>query len=166
MYSADTILTCPVPFQSLISTHNAPGRTSVVHTPIITPAHLPHRQHLSALKQSLEENPTESRPPSENVKDAENVQLEAPVSACQMPALKTKPSTSIGYKTLRDPPKSWNSQINSQIARVNQNAKAQQLANAGNGQGRSATDLKTVRPAKFFKGRNMPRYLGRHRLSI
>uniref|UniRef100_A0AAR5Q7H9 RING-type domain-containing protein n=2 Tax=Dendroctonus ponderosae TaxID=77166 RepID=A0AAR5Q7H9_DENPD len=171
--------------EGLISTHQSPGRSSSghVHTPIITPAHLSHRQHLSALKQSLAENPTEEqvmsqndlRSASQNVKDsekpadAENQQGDTPVSLCQMPTMKTKPSTSIGYKTLRDPPKSWNSQINSQIARVNQNAKAQQLANAaaaaaqcatGNGQGRSATDLKTVRPAKFFKGRNMPRYLG------
>lgn len=62
--------------------------------------------------------------------------------------IKSKPSTPIGYKTLRDPPKSWNPQI----SRAN-------LTKPTNDP--KYTDLKNVRPAKFFKMRNnMPRYLG------
>nr|CAI5818142.1 unnamed protein product [Callosobruchus analis] len=61
--------------------------------------------------------------------------------------IKSKPSTPIGYKTLRDPPKSWNSQISK--------------ANVTKPQPDPKVDLKSVRPAKFFKMRNnMPRYLG------
>ncbi|KAJ8973010.1 hypothetical protein NQ317_004608 [Molorchus minor] len=63
-------------------------------------------------------------------------------------AVKVKPSTPIGYKTLRDPPKSWNSQISK--ANLNKAAPDPKFS-----------DLKNVRPAKFFKMRNnMPRYLG------
>lgn len=62
--------------------------------------------------------------------------------------IKSKPSTPIGYKTLRDPPKSWNPQI--PRASLNKTATDPKYA-----------DLKNVRPAKFFKIRNnMPRYLG------
>lgn len=62
--------------------------------------------------------------------------------------IKTKPSTPIGYKTLRDPPKSWNPQI--PRASLNKTPTDPKYA-----------DLKNVRPAKFFKIRNnMPRYLG------
>ncbi|CAH0549273.1 unnamed protein product [Brassicogethes aeneus] len=58
---------------------------------------------------------------------------------------KTKPSTPIGYKTLRDPPKSWNSQI----SKANISKTPQDVS------------LKNVKPAKFFKMRNnMPRFLG------
>lgn len=61
---------------------------------------------------------------------------------------KSKPSSPIGYKTLRDPPKSWNSQISK--ANVNKPAPDPKYS-----------ELKNVRPAKFFKMRNnMPRYLG------
>lgn len=59
--------------------------------------------------------------------------------------IKSKPSTPIGYKTLRDPPRSWNPQI----------------SRAKPGGDPKGSDLKNVRPAKFFKMRNnMPRYLG------
>lgn len=62
--------------------------------------------------------------------------------------IKSKPSTPIGYKTLRDPPKSWNPQISrANLTKPPIDPKF--------------TDLKNVRPAKFFKMRNnMPRYLG------
>ncbi|KAF2880551.1 hypothetical protein ILUMI_25622 [Ignelater luminosus] len=54
---------------------------------------------------------------------------------------------SVGYKTLRDPPKTWNPQI----------SRASLLKSPDPKYG----DLKNVRPAKFFKMRNnMPRYLG------
>lgn len=203
--------------QVSVSTHNIVPKPSSTyqnthHTPIITPAQLPHHQNLNSLhlkqpsnvkdaveKPDLENDKTiivpqasqDSKPNTHHSSSAtqkriSDVNAESPlssVSRCSTPAIdtptqnnslptsiKAKPSTPIGYKTLRDPPKSWNSQINSQIARVNQNVKAQQLANAVaaasqsggvNAQGRFAGDLKSVRPAKFFKGRNMPRYLGK-----
>nr|XP_023014389.1 uncharacterized protein YMR317W-like isoform X2 [Leptinotarsa decemlineata] len=63
-------------------------------------------------------------------------------------SIKTKPSSPIGYKTLRDPPKSWNSQISK--ANLTKSSPEPKYS-----------DLKNVRPAKFFKMRNnMPRYLG------
>lgn len=64
------------------------------------------------------------------------------------PIIKSKPSTPIGYKTLRDPPKTWNPQISrANLNRVVAEAKC--------------SDLKNIRPPKFFKLRNnMPRYLG------
>ncbi|KAG5900094.1 hypothetical protein JTB14_016063 [Gonioctena quinquepunctata] len=61
---------------------------------------------------------------------------------------KQKPSIPMSYKTLRDPPKSWNSQISK--ANVTKSSPEPKYS-----------DLKNVRPAKFFKMRNnMPRYLG------
>lgn len=54
---------------------------------------------------------------------------------------KVKSNQPMGYKTLKDPPKSWNSQI----SKANLN-KAQPDA--------KYSDLKNVRPAKFFKMRN------------
>lgn len=63
------------------------------------------------------------------------------------PPVKTKSTTPIGYKTLRDPPKSWNSQISK--ANFNKTSPDQKYS-----------ELKNVRP-KFFKMRNnIPRYLG------
>lgn len=62
--------------------------------------------------------------------------------------IKTKPSTPIGYKTLRDPPKTWNPQI----SRANLTRHAPDS---------KCGDSKNVKPPKFFKLRNnMPRYLG------
>lgn len=62
-------------------------------------------------------------------------------------SIKTKSNNPIGYKTLRDPPKTWNPQI----------SRASLLKSPDPKHG----DLKNVRPAKFFKMRNnMPRYLG------
>lgn len=62
--------------------------------------------------------------------------------------IKSKPSTPIGYKTLRDPPKSWNSQI-SKANLIKPNLEQKN------------SELKNVRP-KFFKMRNnIPRYLGK-----
>ncbi|RZC34207.1 polycomb complex protein BMI-1-A, partial [Asbolus verrucosus] len=72
----------------------------------------------------------------------------ASTNQIQNKLIKSKASTPIGYKTLRDPPKSWNSQI----AKANIN---KPLTDPKYG------DLKNVRPAKFFKMRNnLPRYLG------
>lgn len=60
---------------------------------------------------------------------------------------KTKANVPLSYKTLRDPPKSWNSQI-SKLSK--QNIMSDNKA-----------DQKNAKPAKFFKMRNnMPRFLG------
>ncbi|XP_031330877.1 polycomb group protein Psc-like, partial [Photinus pyralis] len=62
-------------------------------------------------------------------------------------SIKTKSNNPIGYKTLRDPPKTWNPQISRASLLKSPDPKY--------------ADLKNVRPAKFFKMRNnMPRYLG------
>lgn len=62
---------------------------------------------------------------------------------------KTKSTTPIGYKTLRDPPKSWNSQISK--ANFNKTTPPDQ----------KYSESKNVKP-KFFKMRNnIPRYLGK-----
>ncbi|XP_046743408.1 polycomb group protein Psc-like [Diprion similis] len=73
-----------------------------------------------------------------------------------------KQSQPVGYKTLRDPPKSWNPTLskNNYVAARNQ-AKEMQTQS----QGISASDGNhtkpiTSKPAKIFKMRNMPRYLG------
>ncbi|XP_066144216.1 polycomb group protein Psc-like isoform X3 [Euwallacea fornicatus] len=128
------------------------------HPPIITPSQLPHHQNLHIRGESTPQT-TISMASS----DAKSVESSLKATSQNVSdtstSVKPKPSTPIGYKTLRDPPKSWNSQINSQIAKVNQNAKLANLAGAA-AQGRLGGGLKNVRPPKFFKGRNMPRYLG------
>lgn len=61
---------------------------------------------------------------------------------------KVKSNAPIGYKTLKDPPKSWNSQISK--ANLNKPQPDPKYS-----------DLKNVRPPKFFKMRNnMLRFLG------
>lgn len=77
-----------------------------------------------------------------------NQRLPSPPPTTTNRLIKNKASTPIGYKTLRDPPKSWNSQI----AKANLNKPISDP---------KYSDLKNVRPAKFFKMRNnIPRYLG------
>ncbi|KAF7267465.1 hypothetical protein GWI33_019300 [Rhynchophorus ferrugineus] len=112
-----------------------------IHIPIITPAQLPHNQILNA-------HHAKTTSAASN-QDTTTVTPVAESNLAAQSTIKTKPSTPIGYKTLRDPPKSWNSQINLQIAKT---SNAQNRQNSG--------DLKNVRPPKFFKGRNIPRYLG------
>lgn len=142
---------------STLQKTTAPPTTHHPHShqiPIITPSQLPHNQILNALHLKTTPAPNTTAPPT--VAQDTPSQLPSTTAAanhdpCPAPmTIKTKPSTPIGYKTLRDPPKSWNSQINLQIAK---NTIAQNRQNSG--------ELKNVRPAKFFKGRNtMPRYLG------
>lgn len=83
----------------------------------------------------------------------QKVPTQLPSSTQASPAIpnnkitKSKAGHPIGYKTLRDPPKTWNPQI----------SRASLLKSPDPKYG----DLKNVRPAKFFKMRNnMPRYLG------
>ncbi|XP_046421656.1 polycomb group protein Psc-like [Neodiprion fabricii] len=73
-----------------------------------------------------------------------------------------KQSLPVGYKTLRDPPKSWNPTLskNNYVAARNQ-AKEMQTQSQGltASDGNHAKPI-TSKPAKIFKMRNMPRYLG------
>lgn len=67
-----------------------------------------------------------------------------------------KHSQPIGYKTLRDPPKSWNPTLskNNYVAVKNQAKEMQNSASEG------TSKQIPSKPAKIFKMRNMPRYLG------
>ncbi|XP_050310463.1 polycomb group protein Psc-like [Anthonomus grandis grandis] len=174
-----------------VSVGNVTPKPHAHYTPIITPSQLPHHQNLNSLQlkttakedtpkpsetssssEPLPSNLASSRPTTTSTVTTPASTSAAPLTASSSvspaPPVKAKTGTPMGYKTLRDPPKSWNSQINSQIARVNQTVKAQQqlaaaqahAAGMGGAQARFGGDLKSVRPAKFFKGRNMPRYLG------
>lgn len=71
-----------------------------------------------------------------------------------------KQNQSIGYKTLRDPPKSWNPTLskNNYIAVKNQarEMQSQMQVSASEGTNKQIAS----KPAKIFKMRNMPRYLG------
>lgn len=83
-------------------------------------------------------------------------------------ALKKSQSPSTGYKTLRDPPKSWNPTLskNNYVAVKNQAKEMQSQTQASSLTAEvasgSATSGKSItsKPAKIFKMRNMPRYLG------
>ncbi|TGZ53543.1 uncharacterized protein [Temnothorax longispinosus] len=85
----------------------------------------------------------------------------APASshATQRLALLTKQRT-VGYKTLRDPPKSWNPTLskNNYVAAKNQAKEMQNQAQTSVSDG--ANKQIPSKPAKIFKMRNMPRYLG------
>ncbi|CAG9820633.1 unnamed protein product [Phaedon cochleariae] len=91
---------------------------------------------------------TSPAPRLDNKQNNTSCSQQQPVQNATKAAIKTKPSTPIGYKTLRDPPKSWNSQISkANLCKTTPEPKP--------------SDLKNVRPAKFFKMRNnIPRYLG------
>ncbi|XP_049824399.1 polycomb group protein Psc [Aethina tumida] len=84
---------------------------------------------------------------------------QAPTQAMPMTPpkiVKSKPSTPIGYKTLRDPPKSWNSQISKANNLSTNKPPATSAADT-----KTSGDPKNAKPAKFFKIRNnTPRYLG------
>ncbi|XP_011330430.2 mucin-17 isoform X2 [Ooceraea biroi] len=73
----------------------------------------------------------------------------------RMSALK-KQSQPMGYKTLRDPPKSWNPTLskNNYVAVKNQARETQITSSEG------TSEQIPSKPAKIFKMRNMPRYLG------
>lgn len=72
-----------------------------------------------------------------------------------------KQSQSIGYKTLRDPPKSWNPTLskNNYVAAKNQ-AKEMQNQTQTSMSSEGMSKQIPSKPAKIFKMRNMPRYLG------
>ncbi|KAK2576569.1 hypothetical protein KPH14_005239 [Odynerus spinipes] len=70
-----------------------------------------------------------------------------------------KQNQSTGYKTLRDPPKSWNPTLskNNYVAVKNQTKEMQSTQSAVS---EGTTKHIPSKPAKIFKMRNMPRYLG------
>ncbi|XP_011642355.1 mucin-5AC-like [Pogonomyrmex barbatus] len=68
-----------------------------------------------------------------------------------------KPYQPIGYKTLRDPPKTWNPTLSKNyFAAVKNQAKEMQTQNISEDTSKQIPS----KPAKIFKMRNMPRYLG------
>ncbi|XP_003704518.2 uncharacterized protein LOC100879416 isoform X2 [Megachile rotundata] len=71
-----------------------------------------------------------------------------------------KQSQAVGYKTLRDPPRCWNPTLskNNYVAVKNQSKEAQNQLHQTALFERSKTIQS--KPAKIFKMRNMPRYLG------
>ncbi|XP_001601096.1 polycomb group protein Psc [Nasonia vitripennis] len=76
-----------------------------------------------------------------------------------------KHSQAVGYKTLRDPPKSWNPTLskNNYVAAKNQAKEMQNQAQAAYGMNDgsgTASKQPASKQAKIFKIRNMPRYLG------
>lgn len=77
----------------------------------------------------------------------------------RMSSLK-KQSQPIGYKTLRDPPKSWNPTLskNNYVAMKNQAKEMQNQTQAASASEGTSKQIPS-KPAKIFK-RNMPRYLG------
>ncbi|CAG9831081.1 unnamed protein product [Diabrotica balteata] len=113
-----------------ISPSQPSSQPQIQHTPV---------QSVTSSSTKTTITPTSSSPQQSN---------QSTVNKISNPPIKSKPSTPIGYKTLRDPPKSWNSQISkANLTKSSPEAKY--------------SDLKNVRPAKFFKMRNnMPRYLG------
>lgn len=80
--------------------------------------------------------------------------------AAQRLAPLKKQSQSVGYKTLRDPPKSWNPTLskNNYVAAKNQAKEMQNQTQTSMSEG--ANKQIPSKPAKIFKMRNMPRYLG------
>jgi len=71
-----------------------------------------------------------------------------------------KQSQSVGYKTLRDPPKSWNPTLSktNYVAAKNQAKEMQNQTQTSMSEGTNKQI--PSKPAKIFKMRNMPRYLG------
>ncbi|KAJ8680353.1 hypothetical protein QAD02_016140 [Eretmocerus hayati] len=83
--------------------------------------------------------------------------MTAQLHQLQKTASQKKPSQAVGYKTLRDPPKSWNPTLSKNNYVV---AKNQAQANFGLSDGSSTAKIPS-KPAKIFKNRNnMPRFLG------
>lgn len=84
----------------------------------------------------------------------------APSHMTQRLAPLKKQSQSVGYKTLRDPPKSWNPTLskNNYVAAKNQAKEMQNQTQTSMSEGTNKQI--PSKPAKIFKMRNVPRYLG------
>lgn len=97
---------------------------------------------------------------SANVLAVSTSSVPASSHAIQRLAPLKKQNQSIGYKTLRDPPKSWNPTLskNNYVAAKNQ---AKEMQNQTQTSMSESTNKQIPsKPAKIFKMRNMPRYLG------
>lgn len=75
-----------------------------------------------------------------------------------------KQSQAMGYKTTRDPPKSWNPTLSKNYVAAKNHAKelqnqSQAAYGIPDGSNISKQQIPS-KPAKIFKIRNMPRYLG------
>lgn len=87
-------------------------------------------------------------------------------TSCPMPLQKScsvkKQSQPVGYKTLRDPPKSWNPTLskNNYVAARNQAKEMQNQTQGTLVSGGAGAKPIHSKPAKIFKMRNVPRYLG------
>ncbi|XP_015431248.1 PREDICTED: polycomb group protein Psc-like [Dufourea novaeangliae] len=81
-------------------------------------------------------------------------------SVQKVPSASKKQTQAVGYKTLRDPPRCWNPTLskNNYIAVKNQSKETQSQLHQTTSSDRSKTIQS--KPAKIFKMRNMPRYLG------
>ncbi|XP_015597566.1 flocculation protein FLO11 [Cephus cinctus] len=82
-------------------------------------------------------------------------------SSQKIPSLK-KQSQPVGYKTLKDPPKTWNPTLskNNYVAVKNQTKEMQNQSQAASTSESGSSKPIPSKPAKIFKMRNMPRYLG------
>lgn len=82
------------------------------------------------------------------------------VPASQVRITHKRSTHTIGYKTLRDPPKTWNPTLskNNYVAVKNQAKELQNQSQASAAEGTSKQI--PSKPAKIFKMRNTPRYLG------
>ena len=110
---------------------------------------------------------TESKNIYSNVKDslrATSLVSTSPVATShslqKVLSVSKKQSQAVGYKTLRDPPRCWNPTLskNNYVAVKNQSKDAQNQLHQTTLFERSKTIQS--KPAKIFKMRNMPRYLG------
>ncbi|XP_071877323.1 uncharacterized protein [Bombus fervidus] len=110
---------------------------------------------------------TESKHIYSNVKDslrATSLITTSPIATShslqKVLSVSKKQSQAVGYKTLRDPPRCWNPTLskNNYVAVKNQSKETQNQLHQTTLFERSKTIQS--KPAKIFKMRNMPRYLG------
>jgi hypothetical protein len=141
----------PSPVKHLSSKSNIPN------VPIYTPSN----------SQSLQPSP-DSKDPSKRLGPPPLGTSQASIMSAQLQKVSAqkKHSQPVGYKTLRDPPKSWNPTLskNNYVAAKNQAKEIQNQSQAAYGlaaDGSSISKQIPSKPAKIFKIRNMPRYLGK-----
>ncbi|EFN85331.1 uncharacterized protein LOC105182439 [Harpegnathos saltator] len=121
--------------------------------------HIPNIPNVPVYTPSSNTTTVESK--GAKIASSTSVALAVPTSSAPTPTPHVSQRTSslkkqnqaVGYKTLRDPPKCWNPTLskNNYVAVKNQNQ-----ASASEGTSKQIPS----KPAKIFKMRNMPRYLG------
>ena len=131
------------------STATAKHIPNIPNVPIYTPSNTHHGILINEIK--------DKRPINSSMSSAQVAML----SSQNQKIPPKKHSQAIGYKTLRDPPKSWNPSLSKKdyVATKNQ---AKELQNQLQYSIDSDGSQKQIasKPAKIFKIRNMPRYLG------